>query len=570
MGVTAIKAPGIGRVRSLPELLERRAHVAADQRAYTFLEDGEREGDVLTWGELARRSAGVASAIAGCAAPGARALILCPPGLDFVPAFFGSLAAATIAVPCYPPRGGRALQPDGRDRAIDRLQAIVRDARPSVVLAPRAIIERRSAVAAIVPELDHATWIETDSGPLEATDTFPAVEPSRIAFLQYTSGSTAEPRGVMVTHANLLHNLADAHHLARHSPASASVSWLPVIHDMGLIQGMLQAVFSGFPAWLMSPAAFLQRPARWLQAISRVGATISGGPNFAYELCTRRISPEERAALDLRSWRLAFNGAEPIRQETLDGFARAFAGCGFDRRAFRPSYGLAEATLLVTTGRGATTSCGIPAATTDVRIVDPETRRECPAGGSGEIWVAGPGVADGYWNQPALTVATFGAWIANTGEGPFLRSGDMGSLHPDGLHVTGRIKDLLIVRGVKHHPQDIEHTVESASSTVRTGCCAVFALPGTNGDLVGVAAEIDGARRDPGVEGDAIVSIVREAVGSGHGIQVSMVALVAPGTIPKTTSGKLQRFACREGLLSGRLSSLFVWTDTAAQLAMAS
>jgi acyl-CoA synthetase (AMP-forming)/AMP-acid ligase II len=366
-----------------------------------------------------------------------------------------------------------------------------------------------------------------------------------------------------VTHVNLIHNLSDAHALAGHGPRSVSVSWLPVIHDMGLIQGVLQPAFSGFPAWLMSPAAFLQRPARWLHAISRTGATISGGPNFAYELCVRRISPQERIGLDLSRWQLAFNGAEPIRQSTLDGFCEAFGPCGFETGAFRPSYGLAEATLLVSTGAGATAACGSPAPGTDVRIVDPQTRRECEPGTPGEIWISGPGVAAGYWNQPGSTRTTFNARIADTSEGPFLRSGDIGVLRDDGLHVTGRIKDVLIVRGIKHFPQDIEGTVERASPWLRAGCCAVFAVPGTDGDDVAVAAEVEAAT-SPGLSADALILDIREAVGAAHGIQVSAVALVAPGAIPKTTSGKLQRFACREGLLSGRMIPLSFWAAVAS------
>ena len=555
-------------MRLMPELLRERADADPDSLAYTFLDDGEREGARLTWGEVDRRASALASAIAASAEPGARALILCPPGLAFIPAFFGALRARAIAVSAYPPRTGRAgIDPgiDPQDRTLARLRAIASDAAPTVLLAPSALAQRAAAVTALVPELSRATWIDIDgvdqggASGVGFRDT--RIDPGSVAFLQYTSGSTAEPRGVMVTHANLVHNLADSQALALHDRTSASVSWLPVIHDMGLIQGVLQPAFSGFPAWLMSPAAFLQRPARWLRAISVTGATISGGPNFAYELCVRRVSDQEREGLDLRRWRLAFNGAEPIRQSTLDAFRDTFAPCGFDAAAFRPCYGLAEATLLVTTGRGATTSCGHAAPGTDIRIVDPNTLRPADRSAPGEIWVAGPGVAAGYWNQPEATTSIFDAWIAGSGEGPFLRTGDLGVLGEDGLHVTGRIKDILIVRGIKHFPQDIEETVERASAWVRAGCCAVFAMPGADGDRVAVAAELEsaGAVPDEGDMRDAMILNIREAIGAAHGIQVSAVALVAPGAIPKTTSGKLQRFACREGLLSGRLTPLSFW-----------
>lgn len=552
-------------MRLMPEVLRDRAEADPDSLAYTFLDDGEREGARVTWGALDRRASALASRIASSAEPGARALILCPPGLAFIPAFFGALRARAIAVSAYPPRTGRAgIDPgiDPQDRTLGRLRAIASDAAPAVILASSALAQRAAAVTALVPELSRAAWIDIDvegASGVEFRDT--RSDPDAVAFLQYTSGSTAEPRGVMVTHANLVHNLADSQALAGHDRARASVSWLPVIHDMGLIQGVLQPAFSGFPAWLMSPAAFLQRPGRWLRAISVTGATISGGPNFAYELCVRRVSDQEREGLDLRRWRLAFNGAEPIRQSTLDAFRDMFAPCGFDAGAFRPCYGLAEATLLVTTGRGATTSCGHAAPGTDMRIVDPNTLRPSDSSAPGEIWVAGPGVAAGYWNQPEATKSIFDARIAGSGEGPFLRTGDLGVLREDGLHVTGRIKDVLIVRGIKHFPQDIEGTVERASPWVRAGCCAVFAMPGADGDKVGVAAELEGAGAvpDEGDMRDAMILNIREAIGAAHGIQVSAVALVAPGAIPKTTSGKLQRFACREGLLSGRLTPLSFW-----------
>jgi acyl-CoA synthetase (AMP-forming)/AMP-acid ligase II len=543
-------------MRLMPELLRDRAQADPDARAYTFLDDGEREGACLTWGDLDRRASALAAAVTGAATSGSRALILCPPGLAFIPAFFGVLRARLIAVSAYPPRAGRAGI-DPQDRTLARLRAIARDAAPEVVLAPSALAQRAAAITALVPELSRAVWIDIEQadGSGEAFQDR-TIDPESVAFLQYTSGSTAEPRGVMVTHANLVHNLADSQVLAGHGSTSASVSWLPVIHDMGLIQGVLQPAFSGFPAWLMSPAAFLQRPARWLRAISATGATISGGPNFAYELCVRRVSDQEREGLDLRRWRLAFNGAEPIRQSTLDAFRDTFAACGFDASAFRPCYGLAEATLLVTTGRGATTACGRPAAGTDIHIVDPHTLRPCNAAAPGEIWVSGPGVAAGYWNQPEATASTFGARIAGSGEGPYLRTGDLGVVLDDGLHVTGRIKDILIVRGIKHFPQDIEGTVERASPGVRAGCCAVFAMPGGDGDEVAVAAELDGFGEDTP---DAVILNIREAIGAAHGIQVSAVALVAPGAIPKTTSGKLQRFLCREGLLNGRLTPVSFW-----------
>ncbi len=387
-----------------------------------------------------------------------------------------------------------------------------------------------------------------------------------MAFLQYTSGSTAAPRGVMVTHANLLHNLARGDVWRDATTDTIGVSWLPVNHDMGLIDGVLQPVFSGFPAWLMSPAAFLQRPARWLQAISRVRATHSGGPNFAYDLCARRCPTPIDAALDLSSWRVAFNGSEPVRRSTLDAFQRAFGACGFRWDAFRPAYGLAESTLLVTsassdgpvmlevdrdalrqgrdvpafTGCRPDVACRLGRPGRQVADGDRRSRLAHPLS-------SGPGRRDldfgaqrrgGYWNRSEDTAATFHACIADTGDGPWLRTGDLGFIRDGGLFVTGRIKDVLIVRGLKHYPQDLELTVERASPAVRPGGCAAFALDCAGEEHLALVAEVD-ARSAPDFAGIAGASLmqrsiedIRRQVADDHDVQLCSVALVAPGACP--------------------------------------
>lgn len=544
-----MRVKGRAAPASLVDRLRGRADVQPDDRAYTFLENGEREGATLTWGGLERRSRAIAAAIHALAPAGARALLLCPPGLDFVPAFFGALFARVVAVPCYAPRIGRP------DRSLQRLEGIVRDASVSLVVAPQHLVDRADLLAAAIPALERAAWLSLDTVPIEHASAWrpPRIDRDTLAFLQYTSGSTGSPRGVMVTHGNLLHNLAYADALSSHTAESAGVSWLPVNHDMGLIQGVLQPAFSGFPAWLMAPAAFLQRPARWLQAISRVRATLSGGPNFAYDLCVRRISDEERCGLDLRAWRLAFNGAEPLRQATLDAFVGAFGACGFQASAFRPAYGLAESTLLVSAGAGATTACGLPAEGMRIAIVDPGTRRECKAGREGEIWVAGGSVAAGYWNRPHETAASFRAQLAGGNRTPFLRTGDLGVVRDGALHVTGRIKDVLIVRGIKHYPHDLEASVEGALPEVRAGGCAAFGFSHDGEECVAVAAEV-GRHHDR-----SIIDAIRQIVADAHGIQLDAVVLLQPGTLPKTTSGKLQRYACREGHVQGTLAPLAQW-----------
>ena len=580
---------------SLVELLRFRAAVQADDCAYTFLRDGESQSDAVNYGQIDRRSRAIAVLLQARVRPGDRALLLYPPGLDFIAAFFGCLYAGVVAVPAFPPNFGRS------DRSLMRLVAIAADAAPAAVLSTNEIAARwgRAAVEAGFPRLmasegeagaraREPEWIATDAVCDAAATAWidPGADRRTLAFLQYTSGSTAAPKGVIVTHGNLLHNLAYAFHLADNDASSVSVSWLPVTHDMGLIDGVLQPAYSGCPAYLMSSTAFLQRPVRWLQAISRYHATRSGAPNFAYDLCVRKIGVEDRAGLDLSAWRTAYNGAEPIRRETLGAFTRTFAQCGFRPSAFRPCFGLAEATLLVSSGRwsenpvspsvdaahqsaggraaactGSTVSCGAPAFGTRALIADPATGRSCDAGEIGEIWIAGPSVARGYWNRQEESERTFEA-RTDEGDGPFLRTGDLGFLSDGELHVTGRLKDVLIVRGVKHYPQDLEHTAERQHPAIRPGCTAAFAIEaGPSGDRIALVAEAEARQLDTPDSPPAVMAAVRRAVAELHGVRLHAVVLVAPGTIPKTTSGKLQRFACREAFLAGTLPVLADWHE---------
>jgi acyl-CoA synthetase (AMP-forming)/AMP-acid ligase II len=436
---------------SLVGMLRHRARVQATDRAFTYLEDGERDGAAWTWLELDQRARAIAAWLQSRVRPGDRALLLYLPGLDFIAGFFGCLYAGAIAVPAMPPQRGRA------QRGLDRVQAIVRSAEPKAVLTSNGVVpsDRPSWLGAI-PAL------QSESIDRQWAAAWTPVEPagSSLALLQYTSGSTAAPRGVMVSHSNLLHNLEYGYVAGESSHDTVSVSWLPLTHDMGLIEGVLQPVFGGTPGYLMSPAAFLQRPRRWLSAISRLRATRSGGPNFAYDLAASRVTPHERAGLDLSCWKAAYNGAEPVRHDTMRAFADAFHEAGFDASAFRPCYGLAEATLLVSSDRwdglasGHHVSCGAPAHGTEIDVVDPATGRQARAGELGEILVAGPGVARGYWNDPVETNRTF---VTDGRSGRcWLRTGDLGFVAAGRLHVTGRLKDLLIVRGTKHFPQDLE------------------------------------------------------------------------------------------------------------------
>ncbi len=555
---------------TLVEMLRHRASVQADDPAYFFLHNGEEMRERLTWVELDRRSRAVARALTSCASPGDRALLLFPSGLDFVPAFFGCLYAGVIAVPVPLPQTSRA------DRATDRLAAVVTNAAPSVVLTTttafaRWSVDRVHALGCPVVPVDALP----NEGATEGGDV-PEWEPPHIAgdtvaFLQYTSGSTGEPRGVIVTHDNLIHNLMYGYQEVPNDTNSASVTWLPLTHDMGLIEGVLQPAFSGAPAYMMSPAAFLQRPVRWLAAISRYRATRSGAPNFAYELCARRVQPEDRASLDLSCWRQAFSGSEPVRAETLACFTSAFSAQGFSPNAWIPCYGLAESTLFVTggtwDGRSAgVVSCGIPKGGTRVVIVDPVSGQPMPAGETGEIWIASRSVAHGYWQRPEETHRTFHARMAGE-SAPFLRTGDLGYLTAEGLMVTGRMKDVLIVRGVKHFPQDLEATAEQSDGAIGPGAVAAVSVGAdASGDWVALVAEVDPRRRAVPAFSDDRMAALRTAVASVHGIQLHTVALVGPGVIPRTTSGKLRRADTGLAITAGRLPVIALWRGPAEGL----
>lgn len=555
------------------DLLRRRAEAHPEKRAFTFLADGETQDGALTYAELERRARAVGGWLQHQGVAGQRALLLCPPGLDYIASFFGCLYAGVVAVPCYPPRLNR---PDVR------LQAIARDAQATVALTGRSVLATIDQRFTHDPQLQTLHWMATDAVDESAAAEWrdPAARSDTLAFLQYTSGSTSLPKGVMITHANALANAAAIDTVVGTPEEIRGLFWLPPYHDMGLIGGILQTIYCGATTTLMSPFAFLQRPARWLQAISRTGATHSGGPNFAYGLCVDKITPAQREGLDLSSWRVAFCGAEPVRHETLDRFATAFEACGFRRAAFRAAYGLAEATLLVSCsapeaeprrfaldraaleqhrailaphddGARTVVGCGSPTGS-EVRIVDPTTAIECPPDHIGEIWVRGPSVAGGYWNRPEESLATFGAVMGNSGEGPFLRTGDLGFVHDGEVVVTGRAKDLVIIDGRNHYPQDIEHTVSSSTSVLRPGGCAVFSVDGPTGERLVVAAEVDRGTHDVG----NIVLAVRRAVAVAHDIRADVVVLLRPGALPKTSSGKIQRHAARAAFLTGTLDTV--------------
>jgi len=551
---------------------------------FGFLSEGAADVAYVSYSALDLRARTVAAHLQSISKPGDRALLFFPPGNEFSVAFYACLYAGVIPVPAYPPRPGRTL---------GRLLSMFSDAEASLVLTVREYMDGAKMLLANHPALARLGWVATDAcGADPDAWRHPDTTADDLAFLQYTSGSTSSPKGVMVTHGNLLHNCGYIQHAVGLTAEDRVFSWLPQFHDMGLLAGVLIPPYVGCVSSLMAPMHFLQRPLRWLQAVGQLGTTVTGGPNFAYQLCADKIGDQERDTLDLTTWRVAFNGAEPIRAGTLDRFADTFESCGFRREAFMPCYGLAEATLAVTFSRRdekpvvrefsadrhagdsddvptcrkrALVGCGEPASDQSVRIVDPETFQECPDGAVGEIWVRGASVAKGYWNRPEETAATFEGKIAGSQDGPYLRTGDLGIRQDGQLYVAGRLKDLIIIRGMNYYPQDIELTVASSHPALRPGCGAAFAIEHTDGERLVVAQEVVHEAPD-GLDVEDVASAIRSAVGEQHEVQVHTVLLLKPGSIPKTSSGKIQRRACRQGYLDRKLALVgqSVWDERGA------
>ena len=552
--------------RTLVQSLQQRAAQTPDQVALRFLAESAEHSVVLSYRDLDQRARTIAAALQANAGLGERAVLLFPSGPDYVAAFFGCLYAGVIAVPAYPPESTRRHHQE-------RLLSIISDAEPRLLLTIASLSEGLAQIENAPKVLSVDTleaqqadqWVEPD---LKADD---------IAFLQYTSGSTALPKGVQVSHGNLVANEV----LIRRgfgidlNPDDVIVSWLPLYHDMGLIGGLLQPIFSGVPCVLMSPAYFLGRPLRWLEAISEYGGTISGGPDFAYRLCSERVSESALERLDLSRWRVAYSGSEPIRLDTLERFAEKFAACGFTPNNFFASYGLAEATLFVaggTRGHGipalrldeqalaanraepgqgpAIMSCGTSQPDHAVLIADPHTLTELPDQCVGELWATGPSIAHGYWRNPQASAKTFVQHAGRT----WLRTGDLGFIRDGEVYITGRLKDLLIVRGHNLYPQDIEQTIEREVEVVRKGRVAAFAVNDQGLEGIGIAAEISRSVQKI-LPPEALIKAIRQAVAEACQQAPSVVVLLNPGALPKTSSGKVQRAACAIRHADGSLDS---------------
>ncbi|NJM17637.1 MAG: amino acid adenylation domain-containing protein [Richelia sp. SM1_7_0] len=555
------------------ELLRLRSSKQPNRNAFTFLLDGESEEARLTYQELDRFARRIATQLQAQGLTGRRALLLYPAGLDFLTAFFGCLYAGVVAVTAYPPRNKRNAP---------RIQAICTDAQATIALTTTEILSTVQSLMMEKTDIKSLQWLTTDNLVRGIEDNWKeaSINKDTLAFLQYTSGSTGKPKGVMISHGNLLHNAQTTYQFMEHSPESKFVTWLPMYHDMGLIGGILQPLYGGFPCVIMPPTSFLQSPYRWLQAISQYKGTTSGGPNFAYDLCVQKITLEQKATLDLSSWDVAFNGAEPVRHDTLERFAEAFSECGFRKEAFYPCYGMAETTLMISGVNKATSpivkavhksalesnrvveasvndqvynfvSCGRVIPEQKVVIAHPETLRSCQPDEIGEIWVSGLSVARGYWNREEETLETFHAYLSDTKEGPFLRTGDLGFLQDGELFVTGRAKDLIIIRGRNLYPQDIELTAECSHSSLRSGASAAFTILVNNEEKLVVVQELE-FRAKPNLE--EVANAIRKAISEEHQVQVYAVVLIKPGSIPKTSSGKIQRRATRAQFENGTLS----------------
>ena len=568
-----------GCTDTLVSLFERVFAQEPDAPALIFLHDGDSVGATLSRAQLRNSVLSLASRLQHDGGFGQRALLLFPTGPEFVQAYLACLYAGVVPVPCYPP---------SRTRADSRIAAIALAAQARFVLTTSDVGAQVAREGGWYPALDDARWILTDDlAPVPSSQwSFPAIDKNSLALMQFTSGSTADPRGVLVTHGNLLANLRDMGSRLNHDRHSVMVSWLPLFHDLGLIYGLLHPLVEGHLCVLMPPAAFLQKPLRWLQAISDYRATHAAAPNFAYDLCAARVPTEAVASLNLSSWRVALNAAEPVRDDTLRRFAERFAGAGFRPAAFCPGFGLAEATLHVTTvpvgeaparvfvdaealkdqrivllpegsRASALVSSGRTVAPTQLRVVDPVSGQLSEPGHVGELWVAGPTVAQGYYCNEEATQATFGARLAGD-ENLYLRTGDLGFLQGDEVFVTGRLKDMVILHGLNYYPQDFESTVESCHPALAASGSAAFSVQGLHGEVLAVVAELERSKRKQFMPRD-IISAIRQAISQVHGVSVAHVTLIEPHMLPRTTSGKVQRRGCRERLLAGDLASVGEW-----------
>lgn len=579
LDLTRLHAPYQPPKSTLVDVLRYWANAKPNKVAFYYT-DGETESDTsITNAELDHAARAVAVTILESNRPGSRGLLLYPPGSpEFVIGFFGCLYAGCVCVPAYPPR---------RSRKGARIQGIAQDCQASFAMSTR------DTIAQI--QKDDSTCQETASMQLIATDAVDRslaiqfsevpIPPSDLAVLQYTSGSTGQPKGVMLTHSNLIRNCEMVSYLFDESSNGIGASWLPTYHDMGLVGGVLSPIYMGVSMAIMSPMSFMQRPVRWLKVISKYHVTTSGGPNFAYQLCVDKVTEDEMQGLDLSSWTLAFNGAEPVRASTLEQFSRKFERVGFAHTSHFPCYGMAETTLIVTGGPRQTpplikhfdgrrldarivkqvdadspesralVGCGPATPNETILIVDTETLKPLPDNSIGEIWIQSPSVGQGYWEKEELSQASFQAKTAS-GDGPYLRTGDLGFWSDGQLFVAGRVKDLIIVRGVNRYPQDIEQTVEECHESIFSSAAAAFADDSGPRERLIIAVEVQRSLED---DWNPVVQAIRRSITQTHELPPDAVVLVRHGSLPRTSSGKIQRHACLRDFREGNLRVIHQW-----------
>lgn len=562
---------------TIVNVLQYRAKLHGDKVAFIYLKDGETESASITYRVLNKEAQSVAASLQARELNGKHVLLLYPSGIEFIKAFFGCLYAGAIPVPATAPRNKRAL---------GKIKSIITDATPQLILTSTSVLNHiqsdtiGTALRAIkCNTLDTLTQNETQKWkPIMLTG-------RSLAFIQYTSGSTTEPKGVMIDHSNLLANNRMICNAFNSPENNVFVSWLPMFHDMGLLGNMLQIIYTGAKCIFMSPEAFLMKPVRWLQAIQKYQAITSGGPNFAYDLCLRRISDTQLSKLNLDSWKIAYVGAEPVRASTMSQFEERFAPTLLKQSTLYPCYGMAEACLFISgnkSGSGAIieyfdtlalnngiatlankanntqarplVSCGHGWLGLEIKIVDPFTSLLMPNNRVGEIWVSGENIAQGYWNKTDATEHTFNATIQGNSKQRYLRTGDLGFIHKGSLYISGRLKDLIIIAGRNHHPVDIEHTVEQCHEVIRAGGTAVFSVDMEGQENLIVATELERTARNIDIQ--AIEHTIRSAVGIEHDLMVRDVVFLKPATCPKTSSGKIMRHACK---LAWQEHTLIIW-----------
>jgi len=594
----------LDRCDSLVEMLRDRATHQPNQVAYIGLENGETESGRLTYAQLDTQARAIAANLQSLGATGTQVLLTYPldDGLAFTAGFFGCLYAGAIAVTAWPPLN---------ESLLSELQYKAVDAEVKFALSTKSLLVHSQATFEATPPLNQIHWLATDSSASEAetepSDSeqnsaepwqMPTISADTLAYLQYTSGSTGLPKGAMITHGNVMNNLQMIFEACEYTPQDIGVCWLPLYHDMGLVGAVIQPVYAGGPVVMMSPVDFILKPLRWLQAISRYRATTSGGPNFAYELCLRKITPQQRTGLDLRSWAIAANGAEPVLADTLHRFTQAFQSAGFRPEAFCPAYGMAETTVMVSlatrgkppivktvqrsalekntiveaasetaadakddTNARKVVGCGRTGDNHAIAIVNPQTLARCAENEVGEVWVSGPSVAKGYFNRPEETQHTFQAQIAESEEGPFLRTGDMGFLQGDELFITGRLKDVIILWGNNHYPHFLEATVEQSHPALRPAGVAVFGIEVDEEERLVVVQEVE-SRFLKALNAEEVIGAIRQNLAEQHMLEAHAIALLRPGSTPKTPTGKIQRRACKAKYLAGELNIVTQWQNS--------